>query len=80
MLQLSTTLDCRIDDIQDNSSLHRGIPAAHTVYGVARTISAAIYVIFISLHRALNSDQTQMIKFLTEMMVETWRGQAIEIY
>jgi geranylgeranyl diphosphate synthase type 3 len=80
MLQLSTTLLCRIDDIQDNSSLRRGIPAAHTVYGVARTISAAIYVIFISLQRALSSDQTEMIKLLTEMMMETWQKQAIEIY
>lgn len=48
-----------IDDIQDNSILRRGIPVAHAIYGVARTISAANYVMFIALERviALNHPQ-----------------------
>jgi len=79
-LQLCITLNCRIDDILDNSWLRRGIPAAHTVYGVASTIRAAMYVLFISLPRALSSNQPEMIKLYTEMMLEVWRGQAIEIY
>ena len=36
LVELCIILHCRIDDIQDNSILRRGIPAAHTVYGVAR--------------------------------------------
>jgi len=39
-----------------------------------------MYVLFISLPRVLSSNQTEMIKLYTEMMVEVWRGQAIEIY
>ena len=80
MLQLCITLHCRFDDIQDNCSLRRGIPAAHTVYGVPSTISAAIYVYFISLQTVLSCNQPEMIKLYTEMMLEMWRGQAIEIY
>ena len=74
------TLHCRFDDIQDNSSLRRGIPAAHIVYGIANTISAAMYVNFISLQRVLSTNQHEMIKLYTEMMLEVWRGQAMEIY
>jgi len=80
VLQLCITLHCRIDDIQDNSFLRRGIPAAHTVYGVSRTISAAICVHLISLQKALRSKYPDMIKLYTEMNLDLWRGQGMEIY
>jgi geranylgeranyl diphosphate synthase type 3 len=73
-------LYCRIDDIQDNSFLRRGIPAAHIVYGVANTISAVMYYIFLSLQRVLSTNQTELIKFYMDKMLEMWRGQAIDIY
>ena len=79
-MQLCITLHCRIDDIQDNSLLRRSIPAAHKVYGVASKISAAICVNFISLQRVLSSNHPDLIKFYSEMMLESWRGQALEIY
>jgi geranylgeranyl diphosphate synthase type 3 len=69
-----------LDDILENSFLRKDIPAAHTVYGVASTISAAMYAIFISLQRALVTNQPEMIKLYTEMMLESWRGRGIEIY
>jgi geranylgeranyl diphosphate synthase type 3 len=73
-------MDCRLDDIQDNSAVRRGIPAAHTVYGVASTISAAICMPFISLQRALSFNQPEIIKLYTEMNLNLWRGQEVEIY
>jgi geranylgeranyl diphosphate synthase type 3 len=73
-------LHCRIDDIQDNSALRRGIPAAHREYGDARTLSAAICVAFKSLQIALSSNHADMIKLYTDLLVNVWRGQAIEIY
>jgi len=79
-LQLCVNLHCRIDDIQDNSALRRGIPAAYRVYGVARTLSAATCVVFKSLQFALSSNHTDMIKLYTEMLVNVWRGQAMDIY
>ncbi|KAJ7848108.1 isoprenoid synthase domain-containing protein [Mycena leptocephala] len=33
-----------LDDIEDRSQLRRGKPAAHTVYGIPRTINAATYI------------------------------------
>ena len=79
MLHLCITLHCRIDDILDNSTLRRGIPAAHTVYGVASTISAAMCVYFKSMRKVLSFNHPDGIKLYIEMLLEFWRGQAIEI-
>ena len=40
-----------IDDIEDNSKLRRGIPVAHSIYGVAQTINSANYIYFLALER-----------------------------
>ena len=42
---------CRIDDIEDGSELRRGVPAAHLVYGVGRTINCANYAYFVALNQ-----------------------------
>ena len=73
-------LHCRLDDILDNSFLRKDIPTAHTVYGVASTISAAMYAIFISLQKVHVTNQPEVIKLFTEMMLESWRGRGTEIY
>lgn len=41
----------RVDDIEDNSCLRRGVPVAHSIYGVASTINAANYVFFLALEK-----------------------------
>lgn len=43
----------RLDDIEDNSVLRRGIPVAHSIYGIASTINAANYAIIIGLEKCL---------------------------
>lgn len=43
----------RLDDIEDNSVLRRGIPVAHSIYGVGSTINAANYVIIIALKKCI---------------------------
>lgn len=44
---------CRIDDIEDNALLRRGYPVAHSVYGIAHTINASNYALFIALERII---------------------------
>lgn len=39
-----------VDDIEDDSQLRRGIPVAHKIYGIPRTINTAKYVCFLALH------------------------------
>ena len=80
VLQLCITLHCRIDDIQDNSALRRGIPAAHRVYGFASTISAGLCVFFKSIQMVLSFNHPDCIKLYIEMLWELSRAQATEIY
>lgn len=49
-----------LDDIQDNSVLRRGIPVAHSIYGVASTINAANYVIFLALEKVLKLNHPEV--------------------
>jgi geranylgeranyl diphosphate synthase type 3 len=40
-----------IDDIEDNSTLRRGIPVAHHIFGVATVINGANYAYFLALEK-----------------------------
>lgn len=42
-----------MDDVEDNSELRRGIPVAHTIYGVPQTINTANYVYFLAMQELL---------------------------
>ncbi|KAG8233166.1 hypothetical protein J437_LFUL012591 [Ladona fulva] len=53
IVQMLHNASLLIDDIQDNAVLRRGVPVAHSIYGVASTINAANYVIFIALEKVL---------------------------
>jgi geranylgeranyl diphosphate synthase type 3 len=60
--------------------MRRGVPTAHRVYGLASTISAALYVYFLALQKVLRFNHPEMIKLYIEMNVESWRGQALDVY
>eukprot|EP00957_Ditylum_brightwellii_P078110 5938241-Ditylum_brightwellii.AAC.1 len=53
-----------IDDIEDNSKLRRGVPVAHSIFGVAPVINTANYVFFLGLERchALNNPKAMRAK------------------
>lgn len=57
----------RIDDIQDNSILRRGIPVAHSVYGIASSLSAANYVLFIALERVVNLQHPAVSSYISHI-------------
>jgi len=42
-----------IDDIEDSSTLRRGFPVAHSIYGVPAVINSANYVYFLGLEKVL---------------------------
>lgn len=70
----------RVDDIEDNSILRRGIPVAHSIYGVASTINAANYVYFLGLEKCLALNHPQATQVFCEQLLELHRGQGMEIY
>lgn len=69
-----------IDDIEDNSILRRGIPVAHSIYGVASTINAANYVLFLALEKVQELNHPDATKVYTEQLLELHRGQGMEIH
>ena len=40
-----------IDDIEDNSKLRRGIPVAHSIFGIPTVINSANYAYFMALEK-----------------------------
>ncbi|CAH1984228.1 unnamed protein product [Acanthoscelides obtectus] len=69
-----------IDDIQDNSILRRGIPVAHSIYGIASTINSANYTFFIALERIMDLKHPEAVTIALEQILELYRGQGMEIY
>ncbi|XP_067648305.1 terpene synthase isoform X2 [Eurosta solidaginis] len=69
-----------IDDIEDNSILRRGVPVAHSIYGVASTMNAANYVLFLSLEKVQQLGHPEATNVYTEQLLELHRGQGMEIY
>ncbi|XP_012530040.1 geranylgeranyl pyrophosphate synthase-like isoform X2 [Monomorium pharaonis] len=69
-----------IDDIQDHSIMRRGIPVAHSVYGIASALNAASYILFIALERVVNLQHPMATKVYMEQLLELHRGQGMDIY
>lgn len=80
IVQILHNASLLIDDIEDNSILRRGLPVAHSIYGVAMTINAANYAFFVALDKAQQLKHPDAIKIYTEQMLELHRGQGMEIY
>lgn len=58
----------RLDDIEDNSVLRRGIPVAHSIYGVGSTINAANYVMFIALKKSIELGHPDVSRLCMNLM------------
>ncbi|KAJ6217053.1 hypothetical protein RDWZM_008210 [Blomia tropicalis] len=73
-----------IDDIEDNSTLRRGIPVAHHIFGIASTINSANYVYFLSLNKLIQSFPVELmpeaVKIFAEQLLELHQGQGLDIY
>jgi len=80
LVEMCIILNCRIDDIQDNSILRRGIPAAHTIYGVPSTINAANYVHFTGLNSLQSLNNPKAMALCTEHLLEIYYGQGMDLY
>ncbi|KAI8365948.1 geranylgeranyl pyrophosphate synthase [Radiomyces spectabilis] len=69
-----------IDDVEDDSVLRRGVPAAHHLYGVPQTINCANYVYFLALAEITKLNDPQMVVIYTEELLNLHRGQGMELF
>jgi geranylgeranyl pyrophosphate synthase len=53
-----------VDDIEDNSKLRRGIPVAHSIFGIPTVINGANYAYFLALEKchALQNAQAMNVR------------------
>ncbi|CAI2190167.1 18154_t:CDS:2 [Funneliformis geosporum] len=73
MLHTSSLL---IDDVEDDSKLRRGVPVAHSIYGVPATINCANYVYFLGLNELTKLNDVNMFNIYTGMELY-WRDNLI---
>lgn len=70
-----------VDDIEDNSSLRRGRPVAHDVYGIAQTINSANFVYFLALEELQKLRRPQeAVAIFTQEMLALHRGQGMDLF
>lgn len=69
-----------IDDIEDSSTLRRGFPVAHSIYGIPSVINSANYVYFLGLEKVLTLEHPEAVRVFTRQLLELHRGQGLDIY
>ncbi|KAJ3130437.1 Geranylgeranyl pyrophosphate synthase [Nowakowskiella sp. JEL0407] len=77
MLHMASLL---IDDIEDESTLRRGFPVAHNIFGTPITINCANFVYFLALEKLLTLKQPRAVEIFTEELISLHRGQGCDIY
>jgi geranylgeranyl diphosphate synthase, type III len=68
-----------IDDIEDNSRLRRGIPVAHSIFGIPTTINTANYVYFLALEKVHALQNAQATQVFVGELLNLHRGQGHDI-
>eukprot|EP01095_Lingulamoeba_sp_RSL-Kostka_P014407 TRINITY_DN6281_c0_g2_i1.p1 TRINITY_DN6281_c0_g2~~TRINITY_DN6281_c0_g2_i1.p1 ORF type:complete len:394 (-),score=137.38 TRINITY_DN6281_c0_g2_i1:41-1222(-) len=80
VVQKLHTASLLIDDIEDNSKLRRGIPAAHLVYGVPWTINCANYMYFEAMKDCTKLGIAKATEAFLSEMINLHTGQGFDIY
>ena len=68
-----------IDDIEDNSKLRRGIPVAHTIFGIPTVINAANYSYFLALEKCHSLNNQNAMSIFVGELLNLHRGQGHDI-
>ncbi|ORY17126.1 isoprenoid synthase domain-containing protein [Clohesyomyces aquaticus] len=74
------TASLLVDDVEDSSLLRRGIPVAHSIFGVAQTINSSNYVYFKALEELAHLQNPKLITIFMEEMLNLHRGQGMDLY
>ncbi|KAF8545486.1 isoprenoid synthase domain-containing protein [Trichophaea hybrida] len=74
------TASLLVDDVEDNSILRRGVPVAHSIFGVAQTINTANYVYFLALEELGKLKNPTCLTIYTEELLNLHRGQGMELF
>ena len=73
------TASLLIDDIEDNSKLRRGVPVAHSIYGVPSTLNTANYVYVLALEKCRHLGNIEALDVFIDELLNLHRGQGQDI-
>jgi geranylgeranyl diphosphate synthase type 3 len=76
MLHTSSLL---IDDIEDDSTLRRGVPVSHAIYGLPSTLNTANYVYVLALEKCIRLNSSAATHVFTQELLNLHRGQGQDI-
>lgn len=68
-----------VDDIEDNSKLRRGMPVAHSIFGVPVTLNCANYVYFLALEKCHSLNNPNAMSIFVQELLNLHRGQGQDI-
>ena len=74
------TASLLIDDVEDFSSLRRGLPVAHSIFGVPQTINSANYVYFLALQELQKLRNQKVLTIFSEELLNLHRGQGMDLF
>ncbi|EOO02679.1 putative geranylgeranyl pyrophosphate synthetase protein [Phaeoacremonium minimum UCRPA7] len=74
------TASLLVDDVEDNSLLRRGMPVAHSIFGVPQTINSANYIYFCALQELGKLRNSKVINIFTEELLNLHRGQGMDLF
>ncbi|SGY33382.1 BQ5605_C002g01490 [Microbotryum silenes-dioicae] len=74
----------RMDDVEDDSHLRRGMPVAHKIYGIPQTINSANYVYFLAYQELQRIKPrpgvSKVEEMVTEELLNLHRGQGMDLF
>ncbi|KAK2615993.1 hypothetical protein N8I77_002713 [Diaporthe amygdali] len=74
------TASLLIDDVEDNSLLRRGLPVAHSLFGVPQTINSANYVYFCALEELQKLKNPTCVAVFADELLNLHRGQGMDLF
>ena len=80
VVKMLHTASLLVDDIEDSSVLRRGVPVAHSIFGVAQTFNSGNYVYFLALQEVQKLRQPQATNIFMEELLSLHRGQGMDLY
>ncbi|CAK7244920.1 MAG: geranylgeranyl pyrophosphate synthetase [Sporothrix thermara] len=74
------TASLLVDDVEDSSSLRRGLPVAHNIFGVPQTINSANYIYFVALQELQKLHNPKALVIFSEELCNLHRGQGMDLF
>ncbi|EJT80026.1 hypothetical protein GGTG_00032 [Gaeumannomyces tritici R3-111a-1] len=74
------TASLLIDDVEDYSSLRRGLPVAHSIFGVPQTINSANYIYFCALQELQKLHNPNTLTIFADELLNLHRGQGMDLF